>query len=211
MQSFSEYIEIGFGIDFEEFKEFLKKYKIVISGSTALYFYMIQEGMKPNFSPNDLDLYYDYTDEKELEKIIKFIIDYNYESKNNENFYSLNYIPGLFKVFHLERSHHLVKQFSNNINQIQIIVSNKNVLCLIRENFDLNICMCYYDVENDKFLACTPEYIKNYLMYIENEPIVDNLELRIKKYELRGFKLIDKPYSKNYPLIEYYKKKNNKL
>jgi hypothetical protein len=69
--------------------------------------------------------------------------------------------------------------------------------------------MCYYDVDKNKFLAYTPEYIKNYLMYIENEPVVDNLEERIKKYESRGFKLIDKPNNKSYPLIEYYKKRNN--
>jgi len=35
----------------------LKTTNAVISGSTALYFAMIQRGLKPNFVPNDLDIY----------------------------------------------------------------------------------------------------------------------------------------------------------
>jgi hypothetical protein len=85
MQSFQEYVHNEFKINFEDFQEILKKYKILLSGSTALYFYMIQEGMKPSFIPNDLDLYYNYIDEIELNNLLINLTNMGFNSISNEN------------------------------------------------------------------------------------------------------------------------------
>ena len=47
------------------------KNNIIISGSTALYFYMKSIGMEPKFSPGDIDIYCNMDDYLKLDTWIK--------------------------------------------------------------------------------------------------------------------------------------------
>jgi hypothetical protein len=198
MQSIIE----SYGINFQEFRELLCEYIALVSGSTALHGYLVQEGIVPNFQPNNLDIFvYPYinvtcacTDclvrkygknKHEATTIFHlFLIKYGFTLTN------LVDISNDMDDRHINDAQNIM-YYSNGNKTIKLIcVKYTNILDYISTVSDISICATWWDDKYNRFVTLNRDRVLRGQMY----PLIEKLNSeRVTKYIQRGFTITDKP------------------
>lgn len=125
-----------------QFCSILQKCDVVVSGSCAVYYAMIENGMKPKFKPSDIDVFITGKNPE----AIKFFDDL-IKKKDEKQIKKYT----LFKSRKTDES--LLERvdfgFLENGGKIDVVkISNKftgTAVDFIMRDFDLDICKCWYD------------------------------------------------------------------
>jgi hypothetical protein len=194
---------------------FIKENNLIVSGSSALYYYMIENDLDPGFKPTDLDIYCHLDN-----KIDEYVTNNNYKIIKPYNITNESYCGFLV----------MITEYNNiKIDFIEPLPIKDNyyedkkqnyMITYINITFDFDFCKCYYDGE--KLIALYPESVKSknsvlnfkydeqkytrfysYLTFVELDNYeqnnvfnkmewnYDNDKLniirRVTKYKLRGF------------------------
>lgn len=185
--NFKNYIENELKLDYIKFIYFLRDNRVLLTGSAALYFYLLQEKIQPNFKHNDIDIFiasrrisdyrnqFDIFSEFEIENKIQeenqLDLEYKYYD-NNKIIFVENYI-----------------RTSDN-KKIQFIFCNaSDIKQYIKDEFDFTVCMTWYDAKKNKFETVHKD-TKNMISYINKNKKNINKN-RLNKYLSRGFNIID--------------------
>jgi hypothetical protein len=222
----------SYGIDFLPFQLTINSLDGLVAGSSALAAYLAQEGIEPGFQPNDLDIFIpgslSYVRDmdgciitgqyviKSLKTMKDFLAPYGFTE--NDKFGTLDaptegYYSSLNKI-------QKVTSFTNKHGkEIQVIViGSYNLVEHISKDFDLSVCISWWDARNNTFKTMDPDSTKRKEMYIVRQENTAETEektkKRIEKYASRAFKLIDKPCSfidMRDPRDQLYNKKFNDI
>lgn len=129
--------------------KFIRDSNMVVSGSTALYYYMKLQGLEPGFNPDDVDIYLSKKDfdKKEFSKCIQKIVP-DYYNHNNYNFCLLHsddkkkseitynhYIKFIYGIFTIGKE--------KTILQFIILNDDNSKTCI--DSFDFGFNRVYYD------------------------------------------------------------------
>lgn len=183
----------SYGLPFHDFQKLLKRIDGVVTGSAALAMYLKQEEIDSGFVPNDIDIFVqergDYSVCSELTQFLR-----KYGFKKSDKFDveegGRSYYPELNDIL-------TVDSYMNEAGkEIQIICLNtmaERIEDYICTQFDLSICATWWDSE--QFHTLNPSLTKRKMMYRIDKPLVllidSKLDVRIEKYLLRGFTLVD--------------------
>uniref|UniRef100_A0A6C0H6D7 Uncharacterized protein n=1 Tax=viral metagenome TaxID=1070528 RepID=A0A6C0H6D7_9ZZZZ len=181
----------------------------VISGSSAVYYYMIKNNLSPTFEPNDIDIYLpENTDMKPY---------FNKLSKNDG-------VDFLKYVFVFKQYFYTIYKFSYNDKFIDVIILNahnrNDILYIINKTFDFNVCKTYYDGKNIRAmypLAFTKGYIDYYsekrinemdlhLLYNcinYNEIMFNEINKNIVDINMLGISCLGDPYNILRRIVKY--------
>ncbi len=190
MQSIVE----SYGINFQAFKDLFCEYIAVVSGSTALYGYLLQEGFDPGFQPNDLDIFvYPYIN---ITCACTDCLVRKYGKNKHEatSMFHLFLITYGFVVTNInDRANYAsdIIYYKNDKDKVikLICVNTTNILDYISANVDLSICASWWDDKYNRFVTLNRDRVLRRQMYL-----LDNKnDARLEKYIQRGFNLTDKP------------------
>ena len=201
----------SYGINFKSFQQTIKNLNGLVAGSSALAEYLKQEGIEPGFQPNDIDIFIPGY-KVPARDAWNCIIPGKYEIK------SLNIMKEFLAMFGfnengkfstLDKSN---EDYSTSLNKIQkvtsfynadkdeiqiIVVDDHRLLDYIYKDFDLSACISWWNSDTNTFHTMNPYTTKRKEIYITRNAGTGELhrmnKLRIHKYKVRGFKIIDKP------------------
>ncbi len=190
MYSMEELIT-SYGLPFHDFQKLLKRINGVVTGSAALAMYLKQEGIDSGFVPNDIDIFVQERGDSVCSELTQFL--QKHEFKKSDKFDEeggRSYYPELNDIL-------TVDSYTNEAGkEIQIICLNtteERIEDYICTQFDLSICATWWDSE--RFHTLNPSLTKRKMMYRIDKPLVllidSKLDVRIEKYLLRGFTLVD--------------------
>lgn len=118
LSKFESYLKNILKIDSEGLMEVLKNKRYMVSGSTALYFYLQQIGINPGFTPNDLDIYFLAFNSLECQCIKKL---FSSECSEDELYYTNDHKPRELNILLEKNNYKEVKNNSNNSNYLPVI------------------------------------------------------------------------------------------
>jgi hypothetical protein len=193
----------SYGIDFKDFQNTITSLNGLVAGSSALAEYLKQEKIDPGFQPKDLDIFIPgymepYTDYilnntkymiRSLNIMRYFLTKYGFiENTKFKNTFETGYES-------LKTIQKIVSFNNNDGKEIQLIIVDCNdTTQYILNDFDLSVCISWWDSHTNCFKTINPDTTKRKEMYIlEVEPDSERSNSRLQKYISRGFKLIDKP------------------
>jgi hypothetical protein len=217
MDYFKDYINSELKLHYNNFFEIINKENYLVSGSTALYFYLKQEGIEPEFKPNDLNIFTNSS----IEELRTFLEYYDYKNKEIE-YHPDEYNQIFFLSDYKSSQYHCNKvyTFMNDENKkIRIISLNYNLreydyieyeykkrmaervyqhnnyyefvdnklLEFILNSFDFSNCISWLDTKNNVFKTYNEYLTKKEIMYLKNLNKVDRYIERMQKYISRGF------------------------
>ena len=182
-----------YDVNFEEFKTVVGSASALVAGSTALAGYLEQESIIPGFTPTDMDIFYPDgawgNDEIDLHNIIDlflaagFSLSDKFADTGYESFVSISSVISLIK----------------GDKEIQIIVIDcYDLVAYMKYNFDLSVCISWWDSKTNRFETASPYLTKLKQMFTVHK-VIQSAELsmkrdaRIQKYMARGFTLIESP------------------
>jgi hypothetical protein len=208
---------------FLSFKNFMKQYKCVIGGSFILQC-ILNEKWDKEYKRSDIDLYISDRLEDESCKYFESIGYYGPRFDDRNGKYNM---PNIIKWYwNYDKSFIDLnnKEFYNNrmyLNTpIQVIGLKlkenysdiNNILAYLTINYDLSICKnCYYYDDRDHIILSNLDNIFNKVTTLDIEHILPETINRIKKYESRGFKILNKDEFLERTNDEWIKLQNNKL
>jgi hypothetical protein len=201
----------SYGINFQAFQLTLSSVYGIVAGSSALAAYLKQEGIEPGYEPNDIDIFIPgrmqhVRDErgrpvagqfviKSLKTMKDFLAHYGFTE--NDKFGTTEapndtYYRSLTKI-------EKVTSFTNTAGkEVQVIVIDAySIIQHIQMDFDLSVCISWYDVSTNTFKTFDPDATKRKEMYFvrlgDGDKVHDKNKARAEKYISRGYKLIEKP------------------
>ena len=187
----------SYHLPFHDFQALLCSTNSVVAGSCALALYLKQGGVDPGFVPRDMDIWIEDTP---MQVSTQGAI---HQYSNHHMFLDLLLKNGFytFSTFepHSYDSLHGITRILSLRNrekqEIQLIFLNVSDLYhYILHNFDLSICMCWWNADHNLFECMWPEDTMNKEMYYY--PARDHTTregTRIDKYKARGFTLLEWP------------------
>jgi hypothetical protein len=204
----------SYGIDAPAFTEMATYNGAIVAGSFALAGYLKQEGIDHNFEPNDMDIFLPGRQEpvcnddatlvdpptfriRPLERVTAFLHTQGYTENNK--FSKSVASEGYYKTINkLQR----VVSFNNKSGkEIQVIVVNTHdMIGHMITDFDLSCCVTWWSSDMSGFhtYSCQTKEKKMFFMHEPHNAIAAaKMYERAKKYEARGFTLIDKPCPKH--------------
>jgi len=200
MSNFSDY-----NIDastLQGFRNTILQTDAIVTGSFALANYLKQEGLNLLFEPSDMDIFISESSEKKYVQLLDFLRTFGFENTNKHNDYTDDHVDYVYGHTYygtycksLESIDRVVTFSNNDKKLIQIIVvKSDDMLQYIKTNFDLSVCITWWDVEQNTFQTMMPEVTKRYEMCVMRYDIPFlKLNARIEKYRTRGFKVVTKP------------------
>ena len=195
MENFIESYHLPFG----PFQELVKSANCLVAGSAALALYLKQYGIEPGFTPGDMDIWAEDTQELVASRG-------TYEQHGNLYLFSNFLIQNGFNVTmkcdpkenDYENFHnitHILSFINRDGKKIQLILLREtNIFNYIYDNFDLSPCMSWWNSYNNTFQTLWPEETLRKDMYYYSTREITGREIeRIEKYKERGFRLVDLP------------------
>lgn len=196
-----------YGIDFAKFKSIITSTGAIVAGSFALAGYLKQEGIEPGYEPGDIDIFVydkvsgcgsercdrcrDLISTKNSKDIIQLLIEHDFKDSGkfsdltdmNDSYYgSMNAINKVYSYV------------NESGKEVQIVsISRENVLKHIQTDFDLSICVSWWDSNHNTFMTYDGAKTCKKQMYCTHDIAEDKTLTRIEKYKSRGFTLGDKP------------------
>jgi len=174
-----------YGINFTGFKLHLLSTHALVVGPTALAGYLTQETCDPSFVLSDMDIFipcglwsYDKSDLMNIADFLmkaEFIV--KYQISNNESL--AKYVSTVI----------CLTKGDKEINLIAVKCSD--VIELITQEFDLSVCISWWDSKTERFNTLNPRLTKRKEMY-KLHNILDSDDI-VQRYICRGFKLVEPP------------------
>jgi len=185
----------SYGLPFHDFQELLKRINGVVTGSAALAAYLKQEGVDPGFVPNDIDI---FIQERGISSVCNMLVRFlrKYGFRKSDEFDEE--ICGVSRSYYSEMNSIVsVDSYTNEAGKEIQVISLRPMVPRIEDyictQFDLSICATWWDSE--RFHTLNPSLTKRKLMYHIDKPLVllvdIKVDVRIEKYLLRGFTMID--------------------
>lgn len=180
---------------FREFRNVILETDSLVTGSYALAAYLKQEGINVNYEPSDIDIFISANCEKKYIQLLTFIRSLGFENNNKHDDYTVHTDYYDSYCLSIESIDNVVSFSNNNGKIIQIIVvKSDNIKEYIKTNFDLSICITWWDPESNTFQTMMPKITKKCEMCIMRYNIpFSKLSERVEKYKNRGFKIVDNP------------------
>ena len=180
----------SYGLTANVFRDMLVEHNILFSGSAALALYLQQKGVADNFVPNDIDLW--VNDANQTHVFLEYFLERGYHlvrlfRQNDQYMERLNHIQRIFTFEH--------PQLHKKIQLI--LVDYSNLLDYIVQQFDLSICMTWWNGLENTFETLYPALTDRKQMFIQRS-FLSNIdqrraEERIQKYVQRGFEVVSEP------------------
>ena len=179
----SEYVA-----DFEEFKTLIGNASAIVAGSSALAGYLIQEGIAPGFLPTDIDIFIPSgvygVDSRDVQNLVDIFAESGFteSDKFSSDYDNIGLIDTIISMV-------------NGYMEIQIVVINcANIIEYIKHNFDISVCISWWDYKTNRFETMAPQLTRLKKMYTVGKPdCIDKRDKRIQKYIKRGFTLVEPP------------------
>ena len=217
----------SYGFHFNTFRELLTTANGIIAGSSAVrvwYDIPIQKGEMRDFEENDIDIFISKYDidmkprnKKNIKPFVKYLKSLGWTLSED---LSVRYGSGKFRYMHSDKIEEIYT-FIRGEKKIQIVIVTIDVFDFIKTETDISITSTHWIPSTDLLVfggAPYPYdgkygpyfYIDNFYIDILKENDTEfrrRLDKRIKKYEERGFIMIQKPepdgrwhemYSKSY-------------
>lgn len=193
----------SYGISFEGFRALIDKTRGVVAGSAPLALFLAQEGIDAGFSPSDLDI---WVHDNETSYVSPGVVNRHsnlhlYTELLNDNGFAVKrqFVPMESEEY--ENLHHITRIlfFYKGDKMVQVIFLNVSKLYrYILENFDLSVCMTWWNARTDRFETMWPletprKEMYRYPMKSERLNAVVRGSARVEKYKARGFTLLERP------------------
>lgn len=193
----------SYGIAFQEFRELMSHTRGVVAGSAPLSLFLAQEGLDPGFHPTDLDIWVHdnqttYHSTGAVHRSSNLLL---YTEFLNDNGFTVKRQFEPRESDDYDNLHHIsrILFFYNDAGKMVQVIFLKvaKLYKYILENFDLSICMTWWDAKTDRFETMWPHETPRKEMY--HYPIKSGEHgafresARINKYKARGFTLLEPP------------------
>ena len=194
----------SYGIAFQEFRALLERTRGIVAGSAPLALFLAQEGIDPGFNPSDLDI---WVHDNEPSYISPGVI---YQHSNRHLYTELLRDNGFVVQRQFEpredydNLHHIsrILFFYKESKMVQVIFLKVSKLYrYILENFDLTVCMTWWNAKTNRFETMWPLETPRKEMYhypmqslqSAQRAVIPRESVRISKYRARGFTLLEPP------------------
>ena len=187
----------SYGIPFPPFQDLLQTTNSLIAGSAALALYLQEKGVDPGFTPSDMDIWVEDTLELRSAK---------YHRPGNKSLFTDFFLQHGFSLllsFHPKQDEyeplHNISEILSFVNsedkEIQVILlKERDLYKYIVENFDLSSCMSWWNAADNQFDTMYPEEtLQKQMYYYPTRGVAARETERIKKYQERGFLLLERP------------------
>lgn len=198
MVSMEAFLE-SYRIPFAPFQELVNATNSLVAGSAALALYLQQHGVDPGFTPGDMDIWAEDTQELVAARGA-------YQQHGNLYLFSNFLIQNGFNVTmkcdpretdyeNLHRITHILSFVNRDGKTIQLILlQEKNLFHYIQDNFDLTPCMTWWNSDNNTFeTTLESETLRKDMCFYPTRDITEREVERIEKYKARGFRLVNLP------------------
>lgn len=191
----------SYGLPYGPFRELMRTTNALVAGSAALSLYLQQEG-QAGFEPGDLDIWVE--DTRQLvassgayHQFGNRYLFVNFLIKNGYNVVC-KYEP---KAEYESLPIREILSFINRERKVQVILlAEKDLKGYMRE-FDLSVCMSWWDARTERCETLWPETLRREMFMADAESGSNAASQahalrkisRIQKYEERGFRLIERP------------------
>jgi hypothetical protein len=193
----------SFGFDFVEFRRIISDPAILVAGSFALNGYLKQEGIESGYEPGDIDIFLsDYNKgctcsgcakqpfANTFNKLFDLLTKNGFKDSGKFDTEMDDYYGNLTTI-------RKVTSYMNEYGkEIQLIcVLDTDLVRYIGKEFDLSICVSWWDPVENVFKTLNPDQTKRKEMYmIEGKNAKDDRYIkRIEKYKSRGFTFPEPP------------------
>jgi len=193
-----EQLITSYGLPYTEFHEILSSTNCLVAGSAALSMYLQQEGIDPGFYPNDIDIWVE--DTRQLvassgayQQFGNRYIFINFLIKNGFNV-TCKYEPKREDYEPLHKITEILSFMNREGKEIQIVLlTETDLIRYVRENFDLSICMSWWNAWEERFENLWPEEtLRKEMMFTPVAEKTERESERVQKYEERGFRLVER-------------------
>jgi hypothetical protein len=190
----------SYGIPFPDFQVLLQTTNSLVAGSAALSLYLQQNGVEPGFVPSDLDIWIEYT--PHLVALHGDRIQHGNESlfttlMVQNNYYLAAKHEATAPNNDYRELHSITKilSFVKDGKTVQLIfLKEQDLRQYVCENFDLSVCMTWWNAFDNLFETAWPNETLNKLMYHSASGELNEREFqRMEKYLERGFQLLERP------------------
>lgn len=176
----------SYGFEFSSFQNAILSSNALFTGSSALSLYLKENHVDPGFEPNNIDIFVPHDTSLPLISFLQsigfrqYMIHILYDAQKTD------------KVITFKNQSHTINLFT--------IQTFKNTLDYIICNFDLNICVTWWDATENTFHTLTPNETLTKDMYLINISKqyqyyngLSHIQNRIQKYSERGFDFFSPP------------------
>ena len=198
-----------YGLPYGPFRELMRTTNALVAGSAALAMYLQQDGQEPGFEAADLDIWVEDTRQlvassgayQQFGNRYLFI---NFLVKNGFNVVC-KYTSSATDYDPLHRIREILSFVNREGKKVQIVLlEEKNLIGYVRDNFDLSVCMSWWDARTERFENAWPEDTLQREMHMTDasqashasgglDALAARQISRIQKYEERGFRLVERP------------------
>ncbi len=183
----------SYGLGATVFRNLLVEHDVLFSGSAALSLYLEQQGIQraeEKYIPNDIDLWVHVS--KDIQPFLDHFLGHGYHlvrlwKQQDQYLERLNHIQRVFTFQHPRLN-----------KKIQLItVDYPNLLDYIADQFDLSVCMTWWNGQEEVFETMYPMLTDRMEMFVRRSFLsaIDGGrgQERIQKYVQRGFTVVPEP------------------
>jgi hypothetical protein len=198
MVSMEAFLE-SYRIPFAPFQELVNATNSLVAGSAALALYLQQHGVDPGFTPGDMDIWAEDTQELvgaagAYQQHGNLYLFSNFLIQNGFNV-TMKCDPRETDYENLHSITHILSFVNREGKTIQLILlQQKNLFHYIQDNFDLTPCMTWWNSDNNTFeTTLERETLRKDMCFYPTRDITEREMERIEKYKARGFRLVNLP------------------
>ena len=163
-----EHFLVSYGLDMGRFQELLNETNALVAGSAPLALYLQQHGIEPGFEPCDLDIWIEDTREMvtgsgirqrgNRYRYTKMLVEQDYHCVSTfcpeqEEEEELHYITR-------------IQTFRKNGKDVQLIfLDQSDIWSYMLKNFDLSVCMTWWNAASNELETMWPEETRQKIMY----------------------------------------------
>jgi len=170
----------SYGIPFYQFQKACIEYNAVVAGSSALYSYLKQENIDPGFEPNDIDIFLPsrmYRNDRPGRPLSIPSDEFSYTLLTNGFVENIRINSGDY-YDNINSIASVITYTNSSGKNIQIISINYNgpLTSYISEQFDISVCISWWNASINKFETLCPALTLRKEMYITRNDAMSKLQ-----------------------------------
>ncbi len=184
----------SYGIDFTEFRRIMSNPDFLLAGSFALNGYLKQEGIYSGYEPGDIDIFhttYDYSPKPHtFNSLLTLLANSGFKDSGKFEKVKSYYDCGTITIYRV------TSYVNSSGKEIQLIsVFANDLVKYIHREFDLSICVSWWDSIENTFKTMNPTQTKRKEMCMVGDKDIydEKYARRIEKYKSRGFTFVEPP------------------
>ena len=190
-------------IDFLPFQALLRETPSLVAGSSALALYLKCNGIDPDYTPGDIDIWieeYASNGRRVDTMFLNFLFTQGYSLQKVFEHHDADNGQYNFQNHNIRSVVSLIDEHERKIQVITI--GERNLKEYIAKAFDLSCCVSWWNATTTMFETLSPELTLQKKMYISNKTLQNQyavearsikMDVRITKYANRGFQLEELP------------------